>query len=236
MSHMVSHLESVDQLLVAAAALRGRHMHLSASTGDKGVAGRWLEQALGAHGGDDVDFPRLGVELKSVPCNALGRVQESTWVCMATPSQLESETWSTSRVLRKLRAVLFVCWDVETATVGLSFLWQPNAIDLRTLQRDWADLSDLVVQGLAEHVRAHRGTWLQLRPKALHSGVRRGRGDDERAPVGFYLRRSLLQTLVDAARHSDKAHNAPPLAMAATPTPTPTIPAINKGRPKPSHC
>ena len=51
----------------------------------KGGLGSLIEGALARPGGSrpEVDFPELGVELKTLPIDRQGRPRESTWVCAA---------------------------------------------------------------------------------------------------------------------------------------------------------
>ena len=57
----------------------------------KGRVGELVEQALGATAGtlDQPDFPGLGVELKTIPVDARGRVRESTHVCFLSLGEVE---------------------------------------------------------------------------------------------------------------------------------------------------
>jgi DNA mismatch repair protein MutH len=155
--------------------------------------------------------PSLGIEVKTLPVEPWegqgGRVCESTWVCFASPEAIAQETWSSSRVRKKLARVLFVPVEggavpVEARRVGTAFLWSPDEEEDAILRRDWEDLADLVAHGLGFAVSARRGRALQLRPKARDASVRRtARSADgetyEDAPQGFYLRRAFTQRIVD---------------------------------------
>jgi DNA mismatch repair protein MutH len=189
-------------------------------TARKGFVGQWVERALGLSPRfDDVDHPESGTEVKTLPVR-LGprgaRVQEGTFVTSASVETLIDETWSTSRVRRKLMRVLFVpvvsipadhsagaglCADV---IVGTAFLWTPSLAVETQLQRDWEDLSDLVTRGLGFAISGRRGVYLQLRPKAKDAATTttvRTIDDDGvvMRPQGFYLRRALTQACLDEA-------------------------------------
>lgn len=158
---------------------------------------------------DDVDDPRSGVELKTLPFrvddDGQARVLEATYVTAATAADLVRETWATSRVKKKLTRVLFVPIErprVGPGRIGTSFLYAPDDATLAVLRRDWEDLADLVARGLGFAITARRGIILHLRPKARDASVlTRARvvDDDDVAlrPQGFYLRRSFTQSLVD---------------------------------------
>ena len=74
----------------------------------KGYAGRLLELALGADATSrpEPDFTRLGIELKTVPVDAAGLPQESTYLTLAPLRGLSGLHWTDSAVRRKLARML----------------------------------------------------------------------------------------------------------------------------------
>lgn len=204
--------ERAAALLKAARRLAGVDVAALGAAG-KGVVGQHIERALGLTPRfDDVDDPIGGVEVKTLPVRLKGgvaTVTEVTFVTMATTDSLIGEQWPTSRVKKKLQAVLFVpVVDVAdeggARRVGGAFLWRPTVDEEHVLSRDWEDLSDLVARGLGFAVTSKRGQWLHLRPKAKDGReTRRAHTVDDDAvvlrPQGFYLRRSLTQRLLDDA-------------------------------------
>lgn len=204
---------SVDAFLARARSLAGTRvislLDDDASPLHKGSVGTAVERALGIRNSSipAPDVPELGLEVKTLPVSAEGRVLESTWVCVAPPESLARETWATSAVRAKLACVLFVPVEgahvpLDERRVGTSFVWQPSDEEEAILRRDWEDLADIVANGLGFAVTARRGTALQLRPKAANAAVRNTQraidGDEyEGAPQGFYLRRAFTQRIVD---------------------------------------
>ncbi|HFY4387121.1 TPA: MutH/Sau3AI family endonuclease, partial [Salmonella enterica subsp. enterica serovar Typhimurium] len=77
---------------------------------DKGWIGVLLEIWLGASAGSkpEQDFAALGVELKTIPVDSLGRPLETTFVCVAPLTGNSGVTWETSHVRHKLKRVLWV--------------------------------------------------------------------------------------------------------------------------------
>ncbi len=166
----------------------------------KGWVGGLLELALGAQSGSrpEPDFAHLGVELKSLPLNALGKPRESTYICVAALDG-RSQSWETSLVRQKLACVLWV--PVEAAhtiplaqrRIGTPFLWRPTAADELQLRQDWEEIMDSVAVGQLDQISARQGRWLQLRPKAANARSRTpGYAEDgspgATLPRGFYLR------------------------------------------------
>jgi len=205
--------ETLDELLERARELTGfrtgelakkhgiSHSHNALRT--KGTPGAILEHALGANGGPCKihDFPHLGVELKTIPINARGVPEESTYVCTLRLTDAESQEWEHSWVRAKLRCVLFIplvnasqdriAWTERA--VGDPVLWIPTTEQESILRADFDDIVGLIGIGHIEELTAHRGRWLQVRPKAAHGNVRTlAYGSDgepiETVPRGFYIR------------------------------------------------
>jgi DNA mismatch repair protein MutH len=181
---------------------------LEAKALPKGVIGELIERALGiarsSRPGPDVHA--LGIEVKTLPIDASGRVHESTYVCRIALDDVRDTPWALSRARHKLSRVLFVL--VEPAAlplvarrVGRALLWSPDDVEEWVLAADYEDHRDLVGRGLGDLMSASRGRALQVRPKAKNARAR-GRGFDEDgdavrvAPRGFYLRPSFTESIV----------------------------------------
>jgi DNA mismatch repair protein MutH len=171
----------------------------------KGKAGALLERALGAVGGSlrGPDFPTLGVELKTIPLDAQGRVQESTFVCALNLREADRLLWSSSLVREKLALVLWIplIGKGHERRVGRPCLWRPSGEQLAILEADFDELVGAVAIGKIESLTACAGRWLQVRPKAAHGGVRtRVLAESGEAvwtvPRGFYLRARFTAALL----------------------------------------
>ena len=175
----------------------------------KGSAGETIERALGATGGSSRvhDFPDLGVELKTIPIKADGSPLESTYVCVLSLTDAESQEWETSWVRAKLARVLWVptigehglAW--QERVVGKPLLWSPTPAQDDVLRGDFDDVVGLIGIGRIEDLTAHRGRWMQVRPKAKDGSVRTmAYGADNEAiatiPRGFYLRARFTGALL----------------------------------------
>ena len=210
---------SLDELLTRAASLDGLRVgELALGLGlslpaqprlAKGHLGRLLELALGADAGSraEPDFRALGVELKSVPVDDLGRVRESTFVCSLDLKQAAREEWETSRVRRKLDCVLW--FPVQAGPtrplaerhLGTPRLWRPSGVENALLRGDWEQLMGRIAAGGIDDINARLGRALQIRPKARGGWVRvDGRGPEgESLPVvprGFYLRARFTESVL----------------------------------------
>ena len=209
---------SLDELLRRAAALDGLRVgELARRVGlalpaeprsAKGHLGRLLELALGADAGnrDEPDFRELGVELKSVPLDRLGRVRESTFVCSLDLARAGREEWELSRVRRKLACVLWfpvqaLPFALADRYLGTARLWRPSPGQETLLRADWEELMGHVATGRIEELSAHLGQALQVRPKAPDGRARVNclGPEGETLPVvprGFYLRARFTEAVL----------------------------------------
>lgn len=178
-------------------------------TRHKGWVGQLVEAALGCTAGSAAgpDFPNLGIELKTIPIDAAGVPKETTFVCTAPLTDIGTLPWQDSPVRAKLARVLWIPVEAHKQIpmgerrVGSPCIWSPDAEEDARLEADWNELSGLVADGFVESITAHRGHWLQIRPKAANRKQRTWGEDDEGDPIrtlprGFYLRRSFTAELL----------------------------------------
>ncbi len=177
----------------------------------KGWVGRLIEQCLGASAGNRPvpDFEAIGVELKTLPIGADGLPRETTYVCRVPLAKIEEVTWPTSRVFDKLARVLWVPVaaaadiPVHARPVGQALLWSPSDGLGEALRRDWQEHTDAIRRGFIDEISAADGRYLQIRPKAAHSGKLtwapgRDGGSVLTLPRGYYLRREFTTAILRA--------------------------------------
>ncbi len=175
----------------------------------KGSLGVLIEKFLGANSGSlpELDFPHLGIELKTIPVDQNYKPLESTYVCTLPLHSIE-DSWENSWVKKKLSHVLWVpigTHPVLTKRIILQpFLWKPTSEDLIILKQDWEEIIELVHTDI-EKLTARFGTYLQIRPKAMNNKARTTTvGIFNNIPIipkGFYLRakftQHILQTFIN---------------------------------------
>lgn len=179
---------------------------------DKGWIGVLLELWLGASAGSkpEQDFAALGIELKTIPVDRLGRPLETTFVCVAPLTGNTGVVWETSHVRHKLKRVLWVPVEGERQIplakrhIGTPLLWAPSEEEEHQLRLDWEELMDLIVLGQVERITARHGEVLQLRPKAANSKALTDAIGADGSPIltlprGFYLKKNFTAALL--ARH-----------------------------------
>ena len=217
---LLSPPESEAQLLSQARQLSGYALgELAAMAGivtpkdlkrDKGWIGVLLEIWLGASAGSkpEQDFAALGVELKTIPVDSLGRPLETTFVCVAPLTGNTGVTWETSHVRHKLNRVLWIPVEGERSIplaerrVGSPLLWSPNEEEDRQLRLDWEELMDMIVLGHVERITARHGEVLQLRPKAANARALTEAIGTNGEPIltlprGFYLKKNFTRALLE---------------------------------------
>jgi len=174
----------------------------------KGWLGQAIELALGATAGNKAipDFSNLGIELKTIPINQLGKPAESTFVTSIPLLTIQHERWETSQCFTKLKRVLWLPVEGDRAIdfphrrIGRAILWSPSPEEEGVLCKDWLDLTLLINTGRLAEISANMGEYLQVRPKAAH-GKSLCYGFDEMGnktltlPRGFYLRSRFTMTI-----------------------------------------
>lgn len=175
----------------------------------KGWVGRALELALNTTAGNKSlpDFPELGIELKTLPINRLGSPVESTFVTSISLLHIHKQVWKASSCYAKLKRVLWVPIEGDTAIpflhrrVGRAILWSPTDAEEKILEQDWLELTAMISMGNLEQLDASVGEYLQVRPKALNSkslcyGFDESGNKVLTLPRGFYLRSSFTRTVL----------------------------------------
>jgi DNA mismatch repair protein MutH len=211
--------QSTDELMKRADHLAGRTIGEIAEQYEiavpenlkikKGWQGQFLEQCLGADSGNlsQPDFNHLGIELKTLPIDLNGRVEESTYVCVLNLTDHQLLHWKESAVCKKLTHVLWIPIAkqsgqlVTQSLVATPFLWKPSSSEENCLRSDWEEAMNLVSLGKVDKLNARLGDVLQVRPKAANSRVTtKAIGSNgemiETLPRGFYLRASFTQKLL----------------------------------------
>lgn len=176
----------------------------------KGFVGELLEILLGATAKNQSipDFPKLGLELKSIPVDSEFKVLESTFLCHAPLSDIRNLTFENSSVYAKIKRVLFVIVNgqrdlgFEHRRVLGYFFYSPGKEELDTLKQDFNELYEMVKTGLVEEINARLGHIIQMRPKGANGkALTECTGPDGKIiktrPRGFYIRRKHTQKLVD---------------------------------------
>ena len=176
----------------------------------KGWLGDLAERALGCDAASlsEPDFMGLGIELKTLPVNQKGLLQESTYICSVPLKDTAKHQWQTSCVYKKLRHVLWLPVQASPEIplaeryIGTGLLWRASEAELAVLEQDWQELMSIITLGQFESLSAQHGDVLQIRPKAANARVLVDAiGPDgkliQTLPRGFYLRPHFTNHLLE---------------------------------------
>lgn len=211
--------DSEDELLMRCKVIEGFTLaqlatHLNLLIPDnplqrKGWAGMAIEQALGADASNQSmpDFISLGIELKTLPINHLGKPAESTFITSIPLLTIHQQTWKTSQCLSKLRRVLWVPIEDDSniayshRRIGHAILWSPSIEEEHILENDWTEFNFMISTGMLADIDARMGDYLQVRPKAANAKSLCYGFDDngvkvQTLPRGFYLRSSFTARIL----------------------------------------
>lgn len=175
----------------------------------KGWVGQAIEWALGTDAANlsAPDFTALGIELKTLPIAASGKPTESTFVTTIPLLTIHQQTWQTSQCYAKLKRVLWVPIEGDTAIpythrrIGRGFIWSPSEEQAAILAADWEYLSGQIGTGQLETLDARAGQYLQVRPKGANGkslcfGFDAEGNKIKTLPRGFYLRSEFTRAII----------------------------------------
>lgn len=175
----------------------------------KGWTGTALEKVLGTTAGNQSlpDFIELGIELKTLPINAVGKPAESTFVTTIPLLTIQEQTWETSQCWAKLQRVLWIPIEADPSIpfahrrIGKAILWTPSQVEQNILAEDWYELTSMIAQGKLHDLDARMGTYLQVRPKAADArslcyGIDEHGQKILTLPRGFYLRSTFTASSI----------------------------------------
>lgn len=200
-AELLRRCQSIEGLSLAQLALR-LNLHIPENPSQrKGWIGQAIELALGANAGNrpQPDFLNLGVELKTLPINHLGKPAESTFVTTIPLLTVHKQVWQTSQCFTKLRRVLWLSIEGDVRIpyihrrIGRGLLWSPTAEIEAVIANDWHELTSMIGTGMLDEIDAGMGQYLQVRPKAATAKSLCYGFDDVgnkilTLPRGFYLR------------------------------------------------
>lgn len=177
---------------------------------NKGWVGQLIEWHLGATAGSkpEQDFKHLGIELKTIPIDNLGKVLETTFVCSTPILHTTHLTWQNSNIRNKLNKVLWLPVQgdrqipLSERIVGNGFLWVASREQEYLMKQDWDELMEKIALGKIEQVSARDGQVLQLRPKAANGQCLTDAYGEQGElikvrPRGFYLKKNFTQDIIN---------------------------------------
>ncbi len=176
---------------------------------NKGWIGLLIENFLGGNAKNKSipDFYSLGIELKTIPIDNLGKPIETTFICLVSFLNNNEITWENSNLRKKLMRVLWVPIQGEKSIplykriIGTPLIWSPSIKEEYKLKKDWEELMDLINLGKIEFLTSHNGEFLQLRTKSTNNKVLTSAIDEFgkvifTKPRGFYLTKKFTYKIL----------------------------------------
>ena len=174
---------------------------------DKGQIGQLVEQLMGVKSNSYAgpDLPEMGVEIKTLPLNSQGKVQEHTHIGKISLPFKET-SFEHSSLWLKIQKILFVPIIAQRNNImsekilGQPFLWEAGQEIKEQLKKDWLELSSFLRLGHFDEINSQIGEYLHIRPKASHGKdfifFQQENNTYHILPIGFYLRKSFTQQLI----------------------------------------
>lgn len=174
----------------------------------KGDIGQIVEQLFGVKPSSYAgpDLPELGIEIKTLPVNLCGAVIENTYVNKISLPFRETD-FEHSCLWQKIKKIIFVPVigdkqdKLENRRLGQPFIWEASGGEFRQLKQDWLDLTQYLRLGMWTLINSKLGEILHIRPKAAHGrdlSTFDALGQEHCIlPMGFYLRKSFTQLLIE---------------------------------------
>lgn len=159
------------------------------------------ERGTGRHG----EFERFGIEVKTVPVDARGRLVEAMSFPAFVHEELIFETWESSDLLARLNRLLIIPIhrerraSLDAMRLGRPFFWNPTQTELDGIRREWERYRGLIEQGQARDLpKAAETTFIHVRPKARDSRDRdRAPGEIDVIRKCFWLNQRYLERVLD---------------------------------------
>ena len=179
---------------------------------NKGYIGNLIEKYLGVlsqlKNAQSPDFPKLGIELKTIPIDYNKKVLETTFVSYSRLKDLQGISWRNSFVYKKINHILWIPILVnknqgfQERKIGQGFFHRLNQKEEQNLQKDWEEITENILLGRHDLLNSRLGEYLQIRPKSLNNKAKTKTtnqdGDLEYlAPKGFYLKKNFTQKIID---------------------------------------
>jgi DNA mismatch repair endonuclease MutH len=153
----------------------------------KAVVAQIVRSLVGERGtGRSGDFLRFGVETKTVPVDASGRVVEAMSFPAFVHEEIVFESWGSSDLLGRLNRLLIVPIHrgrraaLADTRLGTPFFWSPPEADVAGIRQEWERFRTLIAAGQARNLpKASETRFIHVRPKG------RDAADRDQAPGGF---------------------------------------------------
>ena len=222
-----SDIESVEEYAASAVESTLRKLtssnNLPSAIQKRGSFGTALETfyfKIPQNSSAQVDFPKIGLELKSTPMQLRkGQfvAKERLVISMINFHSIVDENWDEASLLKKLRKVLIMSYLYEAGVnpvdyrILSSMIWSPPKEDMDQFRRDWEKIREMVIAGKAHLISSSDTLYLEACTKAANSKVQRTQpfSSDLAKPRAWALKRAYVNSILGGVVNSQAIVRTP---------------------------
>jgi DNA mismatch repair endonuclease MutH len=150
----------------------------------KGASGLIIENLLGIKNNNkaDADIPEIGCEVKILPLqvnnNGDIKVKEPTAIQTINYFEVVDETWDTAKIRKKITLTFWIVYLAKEKGKTLNqddyvildyFLDHPNDTHISIFKKDWENIQDFIIKGLADKLSCSMGEYIEPKTKGKNN-------------------------------------------------------------------
>jgi DNA mismatch repair endonuclease MutH len=150
----------------------------------KGASGLIVENLLGIKNNNraDADIPEIGCEIKILPLqvnrNGDIKAKEPTAIQAINYFDVAKETWETANLRKKITLTFWIVYLAKEKGKSLNqddyvildyFLDYPNDFQISIFKKDWENIQDFIVRGLADKLSCSMGEYIEPKTKGKNN-------------------------------------------------------------------
>lgn len=150
----------------------------------KGASGLIIENMLGIKNNNiaDADIPEIGCEVKILPLqknkNGEIKAKEPTAIQMINYFEVANETWNTAKLQKKIKLTFWIVYLAKENGKSLNqddyviidyFLDHPTDIQNGVFQKDWEEIKDYIIRGMADKLSCSMGVYIEPKTKGANN-------------------------------------------------------------------
>lgn len=150
----------------------------------KGASGLIVENLLGIKNNNraDADIPEIGCEIKILPLqvnrNGGIKAKEPTAIQAINYFDVAKESWETANLRKKITLTFWIVYLAKEKGKSLNqddyvildyFLDYPNDFQISIFKKDWENIQDFIIRGLADKLSCSMGEYIEPKTKGKNN-------------------------------------------------------------------
>lgn len=150
----------------------------------KGASGLIVENLLGIKNNNraDADIPEIGCEIKILPLqvnrNGDIKAKEPTAIQAINYFDVAKESWETANLRKKITLTFWIVYLAKEKGKSLNqddyvildyFLDYPNDFQISIFKKDWENIQDFIIRGLADKLSCSMGEYIEPKTKGKNN-------------------------------------------------------------------